>query len=304
MSGERDDYLWDRSGPAPPEIQRLEGLLSRYRAPRREPSRRLRPVALVAVAAAVLAAVALVAFRPAGNEDALAWEVAWEVAWAGDGERTTRLRVGEWLETDGARSATIAVADIGHVEVQPDSRIRLVDSGADGHRMQLARGRLHASVYAPPRIFVIDTPAARAVDLGCAYELEVDESGAGLLRVTSGHVELDGEGGVAFVPADALCPLVAGVGPGLPYFADAPAPLRALDPADADALARAVAAARPADTLTLWHALPRTPQASRRGLVERIAALAGIPPEFDRRAAAALEPPALAAWRLELERTW
>ena len=60
-----DDYLWDRSGPPDPEIERLERLLGRFRgspsalAPR--PSSFLpRPsIAYLAIAASLLAACAL-----------------------------------------------------------------------------------------------------------------------------------------------------------------------------------------------------------------------------------------------------
>ena len=52
-----------------------------------------------------------------------------------------------------------------------------------------------ARVVAPPRVLVVETPAADAVDLGCAYALEVEADGSTRLSVTSGQVALEaGEG--------------------------------------------------------------------------------------------------------------
>jgi len=37
-------------------------------------------------------------------------------------------------------------------------------------------------------VFVVDTPSASAIDLGCAYTLHVNEDGSGTLRTTLGWV--------------------------------------------------------------------------------------------------------------------
>src|SRR5262245_55383270 len=42
-----------------------------------------------------------------------------------------RMAVGEWLQTDASSRARIAVADIGTVEVEPNSRVRLVATKAN-----------------------------------------------------------------------------------------------------------------------------------------------------------------------------
>src|SRR4029079_9286773 len=88
----------------------------------------------------------------------------------------------------------------GALKVFGDSRVRLVDTGAGGHRMELARGQGAARGVAPPPPVVGDTTGASAVDLGCAYELAVDGDGRTHLRVTSGAVSLEGHGRVAYAP--------------------------------------------------------------------------------------------------------
>lgn len=279
------DYLWDKSGAPDPEVLRLEGLLGRYRhrAPRR---RRGLVTGLLAAAVAAVAAAVLLSARGAPRP-------AWEVTWL-EGSGDARLALGGWLETDARARARVRVADIGQVDLAPNTRVKLVATGEDEHRLDLRRGKLHALVYAPPRLFLVDTPAATAVDLGCAYTLEVDESGAGLLHVDSGHVELLGrDGQTSYVPRGASCRIGKG-GPGVPWFAGAPEGL--LDPAG-KSLAAALAASEPRDALTLWHLIARVDEARRAEVVDRLAALASPPPGAPLDRVRRLDRDALLAWR-------
>ena len=76
------------------------------------------------------------------------------------------------------------MGNIGEVEVDPNTRVRLVRARETEHRLRLARGTLHVTISAPPRYFVVDTPSAVATDLGCMYTLEVGPDGIGRLNVT------------------------------------------------------------------------------------------------------------------------
>ena len=49
--------------------------------------------------------------------------------------------------------------------------------GAGLKRIALDRGTIHAYIWAPAGEFVVDTPSAVTVDLGCAYKIKTDESG-------------------------------------------------------------------------------------------------------------------------------
>ena len=42
--------------------------------------------------------------------------------------------------------------------------------------MALDQGTIHARIWAPPKFFYVNTQAAVAVDLGCAYTLHVDDA--------------------------------------------------------------------------------------------------------------------------------
>ena len=244
---------------------------------------------------------------------------AWEVARLSgaptiDADRiiaTGRLGVGEWLETDEASRAKIEVADIGQVEIDPGTRVRLVETNVSEHRLELARGRMHATIWAPPRLFFVDTPSAVAADLGCAYTLEVDERGRGLLHVTSGWVALETPLRESFVPADGACLTEPGTGPGTPFFVDASETFRrALSRFDfehggaADSLDIILAESRTRDTLTLWHLLSRTDDAERRRVYERLAELDAPPVSVTRDGALRLDQTMLDAWKDQLELSW
>jgi anti-sigma factor RsiW len=214
------------------------------------------------------------------------WEVARlegkpKVGWSAIGE-TGRIAVGDWLETDHSSRALISVGDIGEVEVDPNTRVRLVQARETEHRLRLARGTLHVTISAPPRYFVVDTPSAVATDLGCMYTLEVDHAGIGRLHVTFGWVAFELKGRESFVPADATCETRPSVGPGTPHYEDAPAELIAslrkfdFENGGSSELAIILSHARKEDAFTLWHLLARTAGEPRSHVYDRLASL--VPP--------------------------
>jgi hypothetical protein len=225
-------------------------------------------------------------------------QIAWDVsALSGDpqiGSQTiarensaAKLRVGQTLTTNSTSRASVWQNDLGEIQVEPNSRVRLVQSVADHKRIQLELGTIHAAIWAPPTQFVVDTPSATAVDLGCAYTLQVNADGSGTLRTTLGWVGFHLNGRDSFIPAGAMCLTRPGPGPGTPYFEDASPQFRdalhAFDTADPSSYAHAqqlaiiLAEARAKDALTLWHLLSRTAGPERAEVYDRLAALV-LPP--------------------------
>src|SRR6266566_1531411 len=243
----KDDYLWDGSGEPDPQVQKLETVLGRYRhnqpAPAFDQVAEIRlvkhrwrfldlrlSVQLGAVAACLVVSVALYFYlRPLTVDDrGPSWEVA-RLAGApriglkavGANAGTGKLSVGQTLVTDSSSRANITLNETGTIDVEAGSRIRLVQSGRGRKRLSLERGTIHATIWAPPGEFVVDTPSAVAVDLGCVYTLQVDDSGVGLLRTTMGWVGFKLNGHESFIPAGAVCRTRPQTGPGTPYFEDA-----------------------------------------------------------------------------------
>ena len=271
------------------------------------------PVAIAATLIVACGAAALWIYR---QESRPSWQVARLVGAPMIGSsrigQTGQLGVGQWLETDSASRARINVASIGQVEIDPNTRVRLLETRITEHRLELARGRMSAHIWAPPRLFFVDTPSAVAADLGCAYTLEVDDAGASLLRVTAGWVALQLRDRESVVPAGAACATRPGIGPGTPYFEDASPTFRTaltkldfdLPGGDSTVLKELLAESRERDTLTLWHLLYRTSSDDRVRVYERLAELAPPPQGVTREGVLQLNESMLRLWKGYLDNIW
>jgi ferric-dicitrate binding protein FerR (iron transport regulator) len=309
-----DRYLWDKTGPADPEIASLEQALAPLRRlppPPKLPARRRRLWGL-AVAAALLVAVAAAVIVARGSRQP--WQLQRLAGAPAVGSATvadTRsVRPGDVIETDASSSARLRVGMIGEVEVRAGSRVRLLETRATDHRLALDRGAIAARIWAPPRLFFVETPSGLAVDLGCAYTLEVAPDGGSLLAVTAGWVQLEDGEREALVPAGSLCATRPGIGPGTPYREGAsPAFVAALRRFDfekggTEALPMVLEAADAADSLTLWHLLRRTREDDRGHVYDRLATLVPPPPTVTRAGILAGDERMLEAWRSELGIPW
>jgi FecR protein len=326
-----DNYLWDGSGKPDPEVRRLEGLLGKFRHDHPTPvfpeivrNRRLPffpwkmqlfPALTTAVAA--LAAIVIVAFLVFRTRPAPTIVAGWDVSSVegtprigrttiGGNEGTTRLRIGQMLETDHQSRVSLHADDIGQIQVDPSTRLRLLSMGSGLKRIALDRGTIHTYIWAPPGQFVVDTPSAVTVDLGCAYTLQVDDSGAEMVRTSMGWVGFKLSGHESFIPAGAACATRPKVGPGTPYFEDASADFRAalarFDFEDSTAQQRAddeaivLREARKRDALTLWHLLARVDDRQRVSVYDRLSKLAPPPATVTKEGILRLDQSMLDLW--------
>lgn len=220
------------------------------------------------------------------------------------------LAVGETLETDSSSRALISVGTIGEVEVEPNTRIKLLQARPNEHRLELERGKINAKISAPPRLFFVNTSSAEAIDLGCEYTLQVDDAGQGLLHVTLGEVELVRDEREVYVPRYAMCRTRKGIGLGTPYFEDAPdALVSALERFDFEnggdhALTEVLNEARRRDTFTLWHLLSEVDGDQRSRVMERMIELVGLPKGVTREGTMKLDPKTLDTWKDEMDTVW
>ncbi len=325
LRNEGGDYLWDRSGAPDPEVLKLETLLGKYGHDGPAPVfPAVVPASLwdflrwprfpVAVAAAALLAVGVVGFVIYEKQHQPAAGEGWNVSRLAGTPRIGRelvgskggsLAIGQLLETDEQSRAQLKAEGVGQIEVDPSTRVRLVTMGAL-KRIALDRGTIQAFIWSPPGQFVVDTPSATTVDLGCAYTLHVDDSGAGTLRTTLGWVGFKLNGRESFIPAGAACATRPRVGPGTPYFEDAPEEFRRalarFDFEDSDVQLRAkdlqliLAQARKRDALTLWHLLSRVPEDQRGRVYDRLAEFAPPPSVVSKDSVLRLDQAMLDQW--------
>jgi len=353
MKGPRkDDYLWDGSGEPDPEIQKLETALAKFRHAGEAPdfSRAGEPAAArkfwrkdvfggriprfawSSVGVLVAAIVVFGIFGERSLKRTLDASVRWDVAEfagaprvgskaVGRGGEIAGLRVGETLETDGESRATITANTFGEINIEPNTRLRLLRTTPGRQHLALERGTIHATIWARPGDFAVDTPSAQAIDLGCVYTLHVDDSGAGLLRTTIGWVGFKLANHESFIPAGAVCATRPKIGPGTPYFEDASEGFREalsrFDFAPETPAQRAVEIgeilqqARPEDALTLWHLLARVDASERGRVYERLREFVAPPADVTAEGIARLDQDMLDAWwtalgygDISLWRTW
>ncbi len=332
----KNDYLWDGSGEPDAEVLKLERALGKFRhagrapelseilAAARESKKSLGGARLWFQFAAVAASVLVVFSVWVGlrqQSETPASGVGWGVQQLAGAPRlgaksigrpgeTGTLQIGQTLETDQQSRASITVSEVGQVDIEPQTRLRLVESRASRTRLDLERGTIHAMIWAPPGEFMVNTPSALAIDLGCAYTLQVDEHGAGLLRTTMGWVGFRLNGREAFIPAGAVGETRPGIGPGTPFFEDASPEFRAalakfdfaeLSDAERSAeLSVVLANARKNDALTLWHLLSRASVADRGRVFDALNASVPAPNGVTREGIEQGEQKMLDAWWNEL----
>ena len=285
------DYLWDkrnRRSDDDADIERLERALARFAqstpppplavpAPAITTASRWIGFALIAATLAIVVGGMTLAlrFRPSAP--------GWQVTTA-EGQST--LSVGNWLETGARERVTLDVATLGQVTMEPNTRLRLIDTRAGDHRLALAHGTLHARIWAPPNQFFVETPSSLAIDLGCAYTLTVDDEGVGLVNVLVGWVGFKWRDRESLIPAGSSCQTRPHVGPGTPYndrvspgYREALATLdfNAGSPDAPRALTLVLDESTERDEVTLWHLLSRVAPRDRDRVFDRLATLAAPP---------------------------
>lgn len=317
MIERNQDYLWDRSGVPDSEIESLERLLTPFRIHVREPmwNRVVVPdqpaqsrtywlalmkqrwlAATLTFAFLVASVITLSVYARFDWRPGEPWKVnvlhgAPQLSGSAITNRA-RLGVGQFLTTDSDARASIRVADLGVVNVAPDSRIRLIATGAKHHRIALDYGTISVHMWAPPFSLAVDMPSATLFDLGCAFTLHVEQNGHGKVYVTSGWIEFQTGSRSVIVPAGAEATTQPELGPGTPYFSDATPALKAAvaefdshaddDSVRAAALQSILENARARDALTLLSLMNQLPRPQRAMLLDRLALFVPIPSGYTR----------------------
>jgi hypothetical protein len=290
-----DDYLWDKSGEPDAEVQKLETLLGRYRslAPMPDFKRvaviRRRPVWPLAAAAALIVCMILGALRfytPANRwraiEESGVADVPHSILRAGDVVRTER------------GSVRLQSPAVGTIDLGANTTMRLIENRSRRHRLALAAGTIHAKTTSQPGVFVIDTPKARAIDLGCEYTLTIAPGGGGELHVLAGWVDLTHGYEQSLVPQGASAMITTDGSLTVPVFDDAtPAFHEAVSKHDMPTI---VALARTRDAFTLLNLFRLASPDERTLLYDRLNQLVPAPFSITRESVRYWTPSSTELW--------
>jgi hypothetical protein len=320
-----EPYLWDKSGTPDPEISDLEELLTPLRMSAKALQfRPLPPLSLLArcaaflrqhwmvpVAAASAAAVLLATWitmaPPAiSSSDWEARTISGTPELAGKKLKVQQLLPGQWLATNHNSTVHLRAGNIGEIEVAGDSLVSLSESRQNLQRLSLRYGFIHARISAPPGLFVVDTPAARATDLGCEYTLKIERDGRGELRVFTGWVDLSYVYKQSLVPAGAAARIAADGTLSPPYFEDSSAEFKQalLDFSFSEsgsafhraALENVLRHSRQRDALTLLNLFPRADAKERLLIFDRLNQLVPAPSSITRKNARDWETNSMNDW--------
>ena len=165
-----DDFLWDRSGSPDKTVEALERALAPLADVGEMRLTRAKRMAWWKPCMAIAASVVVFWFG---------WSV---IEWRGtsDWRRVSgqSFAAGEKIVTDSVSRLTLTSDETGRIDLAPNSELHLPRRGPR-EPLSLAHGRMRAFIWAPPGNFVVSTPAAQTVDLGCEYDLTVNPDGSG-----------------------------------------------------------------------------------------------------------------------------
>jgi hypothetical protein len=291
----KDDYLWDKSGEPDAEVQKLEALLGRYRSVAAMPDfkrvavirrRRVWPFAIAAtlILCAVLGVIRF--YTPANR-----WRA---IAAAGNADVPHSLLVaGDVVRTERG-SVRLESPSVGTIDLGANTTVRLIENRRKRHRLALAAGTIHAKTTSQPGVFIIDTPKARAIDLGCEYTLTIAPNGGGELHVIAGWVDLTHGYEQSLVPQGASAFIENDGSLTVPVFDDAsPAFQTAVRKHD---VATIVALARVRDAFTLLNLFRLSTPDERMLLYDRLKQLVPPPPSITRESVRYWTPESTELW--------
>lgn len=174
------------------------------------------------------------------------------------------------LDTTG--SATARIADRGTLLVSPGTQ--LWRRTATGAHLELKQGHLEVLVDAEAEWLTVALPGVELVDLGCAFVVDVDPQGHGLVQVSAGAVALRSPVSRTILPAGTLAATWPDGRTGLAVSHKASKEFIALvDSFERDGQWQPVVTqAGLEDTITLWHLLDRAPA---QPVIDRLTTLLG-----------------------------
>lgn len=197
------------------------------------------------------------------------------------------IKLGEKLITDSESRARIRVGDLGEIDIEPQTEIKIVETETSEYRMVLEKGKMSVRTSSAPKLFSIETISAHVVDLGCMYYLSVDENGTTTVQVKSGWVLMKNKNERVLIPENSICSATTN-GIGVPVsiyashaFKESVGNFNLLT-GSLEELKKILQQANQNDLITLFHLIKRLDQESREKIFNRISTLTNVPPRVNR----------------------
>jgi len=196
-----------------------------------------------------------------------------------NGVKSDVVNVGDWIQTDGETSVILKIANVGDINIEPNSKVRFIQSDDSQSRIEVAYGTVNTSTSQADK-FVLQTSNMKVQDKGSSYSFKVDDKGNGVIYVNNGIANIESGNRVSVVPEGKFCMYKPEFGVGIPFRKDAkPEFQNAIFQYDfnnggQNAIYSAIASAMPEDYYSLLNLIPRVDEKTKYLVLNKLGRIA------------------------------
>lgn len=195
-----------------------------------------------------------------------------------NGVKSNTVNVGDWIQTDSASSVVLKIANVGDISIEPNSKVRFVQSDGQMSRIEVLYGTVNTTTSQADK-FVLHSNNMKVQDKGGSYSFKVDEKGNGVIFVNNGIANVESGNKSAVVTDGKFCLYKPEYGVGIPFRKDASKEFQnALFSYDfsnggMQSVYYAVANAAPEDYTSLMNLIPRVDERTKYLVLNKLGKL-------------------------------
>ncbi|MBP9095922.1 MAG: FecR domain-containing protein [Ignavibacteria bacterium] len=196
-----------------------------------------------------------------------------------NGVKSDKVNIGDWIQTDSVSSVVLKIANVGDVSIEPNTKVRFIQSDGNISRIEVLYGTVNASTSQADK-FVLQASNMRVQDKGGSYSFKVDDKGNGVIYVNNGVANVESGNKSAVVTDGKFCLYKPEYGIGVPFRKDAKPEFQdALFQYDfnnggAPSIYYAMANAGPEDYASLVNLIPRVDNQTKYLVLNKLGKLA------------------------------
>jgi RNA polymerase sigma-70 factor (ECF subfamily) len=221
-------------------------------------------------------------------------------------QKREKFSPGDIISTDSDSKVLIEVADVGTVELLPNSSFKRLDKS---YSAKLLDGKININTQGASEYFRIEIPSAIIEEfyMGTNYSVQEDVSGNSLIELNEGWLRVVfGEEETIF-PEQYNLEILKSSGPSIPYYSGSPSEYTTLiqdymfGSKGNIALYVILDASSERDGITLWNLLQKVRAAQRSAVYEKLYELVPHPDDLEKKNILNLDADMLQIWLDEIE---
>ena len=193
---------------------------------------------------------------------------------------TMNMEQGEALVTDANSSAYLMIPEIGKIEIEPNSELERLSNLS----LKLKAGAINVTKINAQKKLSVFVSSAKIKDLYFTgvYNVKLFKNRNSIVEVRESAENIKGEKYSTIVPANYICEIREGYGPGIPFFKNASEKIVekisefAFNGSN-EALKGIENLATISDAVSLWNILPRVEGEYRANILESLTKIVSLP---------------------------